>query len=79
MVENNIYSSILLFRGGARDKIRMPIRIKDPAGPAYPPKSLSDAKTWENWDKTLDASTATSDGDIESLIKVLFIYNHYKI
>ena len=44
--------------------MKMPIRISDPAGPAYPPKSVSSATSCENWKRTLVVSIATSTGDI---------------
>ena len=55
-------------RGGDNARIRTPIRIREPAGPAYPPKSDSLARICENCDKKFDASTATSLGDMLSYI-----------
>ena len=45
-------------------RIRIPMNTKEPAGPAYPPKSVSDATSWENCDIKLVLSTAISTGDI---------------
>lgn len=45
-------------------RIRIPMKIKEPAGPAYPPKSASEATSWENCDMKLVLSTAMSAGDI---------------
>jgi hypothetical protein len=50
------------FRGGARVRIRVAMRIRDPAGPTYPPKSDSPAISWLNWERELEASTTASTG-----------------
>ena len=57
--------------GGDSVKIRIPMKIRDPAGPVYPPKSLSDAMSWEKWVKRLELSTAISAGDILGIVIAL--------
>ena len=56
-------------KGGANVTIIAAINNKEPAGPAYPPKSISDAINWENCDKNVDDdSTTVSIGTILVLV-----------